>query len=220
MKNQFSLEISQPCSENFNQFTPTLKGGFCDSCKTEVIDFSKMNSEEITNYFNNRSSKDLCGRFNTNQLKTYTENSNSRKKYSFWSGVALACLSIFSFNTAQAQTEIIGKPLVNPTQNQEKKFKVKGTVVDEMGPFADINVVLQGTTIGTVTDFDGYFEFPEPLKKGDVLVFSQIGMESKKVVIDDSSKLNIELKVNMKSTTCILMGKVAVKKVYKSKRKN
>ncbi len=220
MKNQFSLEISQPCSENYNQFKPTLKGGFCDSCKTEVIDFSKINSQEIINYFNNRSNKDVCGKFNSEQLKTYTVTSNSKRKYSFWSGLALACLSIFSFNTIQAQTETKTKTLKRTIKDQERKIIVKGTVVDEMGPLSDISIFLQGTEIGTVTDFDGYFEFPKPLKKGDVLVFSSIGMESKKITIDSNSKSNIELKVTMKSDSCMLLGKVAVKKVYKSKRKN
>ena len=219
MKNQFSLEISKPCLEDFNQFKPTSKGGFCSSCKTEVIDFSKMSSQEVMNYFKNKSNNNVCGKFNTNQLKTYTDTTQTKKKYGFWSGLGLACLSIFSFNTSQAQTDVTTKSSETTIKNQENNITVKGTVSDETGALANINVVLQGTKIGTVTDFDGYFEFPKKLKKGDVLVFSYLGMKSKKVVIN-GTKLNIELKVNMKSDTCILMGKVAVKKVYKSKRKN
>jgi hypothetical protein len=218
MKNQFSLEITKPCSENFNKFKPTLNGGFCSSCQEEVIDFSKMKPQEIMNYFKNKSNEGICGKFNTNQLKTYTDNSKPRKRYAFWSGIGLACLSIFTFNTAHAQEETTTKPLEKNIKNQEKKINVKGFVSDEMGAFPDVSVVLQGTTIGTVTDFDGYFEFPKPLKKGDILVFSHVGLESKKIVIN-TSLLNIELKVNMKYDSCILMGKVAVKKVYKSKRK-
>ena len=217
MKNQFSLEISKPCSEDFNQFKPTLKGGFCSGCKTEVIDFSKMTSQEIINYFKSNSNNDVCGRFNTKQLKTYTNKTPSRKKYGFWSGIALACLSIFSFNTSQAQTNITENTSAKNTKQQENNINVKGIVSDEMGALADVSVFLEGTTIGTVTDFDGYFEFPKLLKKGDVLVFSLIGMESKKVAINSNSSLKIELKVNMKNETCVLMGKVAVKKVYKSK---
>lgn len=220
MKNQINLEINKPCSENFNLFKPTLDGGFCGSCQKEVIDFSKMNSQEIMNYFKNKSNQDICGKFNTNQLKTYTEKSQPKKRYSFWSGIGLACLSIFSFNTGYAQGEVIKKDSETTIKNQEKEINVKGIVSDELGPFADVSVLLQGTTIGTVTDFDGYFEFPKPLKKGDVLVFSFIGLKSKKIVIDNNAALNIELKVNMKSDTCFLLGKVAVKKVYKSKRKN
>lgn len=218
MKTQFSLEINEPCSEDFNQFKPTLDGGFCGSCTKEVIDFSKMNPQEVLTYFKNRNNKDTCGKFNSNQLKTYTDNSPSRKKYSFWSGIGLACLSIFSFNTSQAQKEVTKKTLEINTQNQEKEISVKGIVSDEIGPLTDITVLLQGTDVSTITDFDGFFKFPKPIKKGDVLVFSYIGMASKKVVINSNSS-NIELKVVMKSDSCILLGKVAVKKVYTSKRK-
>ena len=217
MKNQFSLEINQSCSEDFNQFKPTLKGGFCASCEKEVIDFSKMSSQEVMSYFKNKSNNDVCGKFKTNQLKTYTDNPKSRKKYGFWTGIGLACLSIFSFNTSQAQTNISNNSSEKNTNEQDKLITVKGIVSDDMGPISDISVQLEGTTIGTVTDFDGFFKFPQKLKKGDVLVFSYVGMVSKKVVIDNSSSLNVELKVNMKSD-CIIMGKVAVKKVYKSKK--
>ena len=219
MKNKFSLKISEPCLENYDKFKPTLDGGFCSSCQTEVIDFSKMNSQEVMNYFKNKSNQDTCGRFNSNQLKTYTDNSNSRKKYSFLSGIALAFLSIFSFNTSQAQTDVTTKTLEKGIKNEEKEITVNGTVFDEMGPIADMNILLEGTTIMTVTDFDGYFEFPKPLKKGDVLVFSHISYKSKKITINNNSNLKTELKVNMKSDNFILMGKVAVKKPYKSKRK-
>lgn len=81
-----------------------------------------------------------------------------------------------------------------------------------------VNVVLEGTDIGTITDFDGNFEFPQKLKKGDVLVFSCVGMASKKVKIENkTSAANISL--NMQLDTVIIMGEVAVKEVYKSNRK-
>ena len=81
-----------------------------------------------------------------------------------------------------------------------------------------VNVVLEGTDIGTITDFDGNFEFPQKLKKGDVLVFSYVGMASKKVKIENkTSAANISL--NMQLDTVIIMGEVAVKEVYKSNRK-
>ena len=73
--------------------------------------------------------------------------------------------------------------------------------------------------IGTETDFDGYFEFSKKLKKGDVLVFSFVGMKSRKVVITNkNSATNIELKVDMNMSSCVIVGKVAAKKVYTSKK--
>lgn len=71
MKNQFSLEINRPCSEKFNQFATTELGGFCNSCEKEVIDFSKMTSQEVISYFKNNNTKNTCGQFKKQQLTTY-----------------------------------------------------------------------------------------------------------------------------------------------------
>lgn len=226
MKNQFKLEISSPCSENFNQFTPTKAGGFCGSCQKEVIDFTGMNSQEIINYFKENSGKSTCGRFADYQLGSYTETEHKSKNYSFWKGLGLACLSLFTLNSVQAQenkptTEVLETKSLTDRISQQENIIIKGTVTDETGPLPHANVFLQGTNIGTTTNFDGYFEFPKKVKKGDVLVVSFIGMEEKKIVITDKhskSKIN-ELNISMKNDTCILLGKVAVKQVYKSKKK-
>jgi hypothetical protein len=125
---------------------------------------------------------------------------------------------LFTISTAQAQnsinqvntTEITASPV-------QDNFIVKRNVSDDLEPIPGVNVVLEGTEIGTVTDFDGNFEFPQKLKKGDVLVFSYVGLASKKVVIENkASASNISL--NMQLDTVVIMGEVAVKKVYKSKR--
>lgn len=100
MKNQFKLDVKTPCSENFDQFKPTGNGGFCGSCQKEVIDFTRMNSAEIINYFEHTKMKNTCGKFNSNQLNTYN---SKRKKVSFLSGIGLACLSVFSLQSTQAQ---------------------------------------------------------------------------------------------------------------------
>lgn len=217
MKNQFNLNIKTPCSENFNQFSPTPDGGFCGSCEKEVIDFTKMNAHEIINFFKNKETQNTCGRFNSNQLKTYNEKRQKSKKFSFLSGIGLACLTLFSFGTIQGQ--VVRKSTEVKTSTIENSILVKGNVSDETAPLPGVNIILQGTSIGTTTNFDGDFEFPQKLKKGDVLVFSYIGLESQKVVIDnENSTSKIELKINMNMDSCILMGKIAVKKVYKSKR--
>ncbi len=224
MKNQFSLEIKTPCSENFNKFKPTPKGGFCDSCKIEVIDFTKMTPHEITTYFENRNTNDTCGKFATHQLKTY-QTPVQEKKFGFFKSIGLACLALFIGNTAQAQKQ--------HTENLEndssktipvaiiKDILVKGNVFDESGPLPGASILLEGTTVGTETDFDGNFEFPQKLKNGDVLIFSFIGMTSQKVVINNANSASkIEMKINMEMDSCVLLGKVAVKEVYSSKKKH
>ncbi len=226
MKNQFTLGINKPCSEDYNQFTPTNSGGFCDSCEKNVIDFTKMNSKEIISYFKNNDSKKTCGRFKKHQLKTYSETTYLHKRQSLIGGLALTIISLFIPNTANAQkckqpTEIViqkNKKLKLKSQNNE--VTVKGVVKDESGPLPGVSVLLKGTTIGTETDFDGNFEFPKQLKKGDILIFSFVGMKTKEVIISDKNfTSNKKIDVTIKSEVCMLMGEVAIKRTYSSKRK-
>lgn len=56
---------------------------------------------------------------------------------------------------------------------QEKT--VTGVVSDDLGPITGANVVIQGTTAGTTTDFDGKYAIKA--KQGDVLEISFVGMK-------------------------------------------
>ncbi|MEE9348640.1 MAG: carboxypeptidase-like regulatory domain-containing protein [Flavobacteriaceae bacterium] len=53
--------------------------------------------------------------------------------------------------------------------------QISGTVADEAGPLADVNVTVKGTSMGTTTDFDGNFTI-EKAKTG-TLVLSYVGYE-------------------------------------------
>jgi len=226
MSQKFNLSISNPCSEKFNQFKKTEAGGFCASCQKEVIDFSDMTSKEIINYFKNKESN-VCGSFKSTQLKTYTTDALGKNhKFSFMGGLSLSLLTLSLMNTAQAQTTkqptvIIEKDTVPSTNNtlQEKQYTISGIVSDDSGPIPGANILLQGTVAGTITDFDGQFTFPQKLKKGDVLIISFIGFETKKITISDNQKkLNFDMKIDLKMDSCMLMGEVEVKKVFKSKK--
>ena len=64
----------------------------------------------------------------------------------------------------------------------------------------------------------GNFEFPKKLKVGDVLIFSFVGNTSKKVIMNENSASNVELKVDLIECGFMIMGKVAKKGVYSSKK--
>lgn len=224
MKQQLSLNIQTPCAENFNQFKPTAKGGFCSSCSKNVIDFTTMNSEDIISYFKTENDTIICGRFTSNQLKPYDSKPKNSGKSNLVKSIGFACLSLFSLGTIQAQ-DTGGKTKISENNtseirinNNEKNIVVKGNVSEASMPMPSVNVILEGTAIGTITDMDGNFEFPEKLKKGDVLVFSILGMETQKVTItDDTSASNVVLQIDMDMTEIVLMGNVAVKRAYSSK---
>lgn len=70
---------------------------------------------------------------------------------------------------------------------------VTGLVKNEKGePLAGVSVSVKGTTKGTSTNLTG--EFTIDANKGDVLIFSSIGMETQVVTITDQTQLNITLK--------------------------
>ena len=60
---------------------------------------------------------------------------------------------------------------------------ISGTVKDETGEtIISASVMVKGTTIGTVTDFDGNYTLDVP-DDAKVLVFSYIGLQTKEVNI-------------------------------------
>ncbi len=81
---------------------------------------------------------------------------------------------------------------------QAQQFTVTGQVVDEQNiGLPGTNIVVKGTQISEVTDFDGNFSIK--VKKGQVLVFSFIGYVTKEVKIKNDKPLNIQLKQDTSS---------------------
>ncbi len=69
-----------------------------------------------------------------------------------------------------------------------------GTVVDSKTnqPIPGVNVVIQGSSSGSQTDFDGNYKLPK-VNKGDKLVFSFIGYTDKTVVFSNQQSINVSL---------------------------
>lgn len=68
MNTNFKLTIPKPCHEDWNQMTPNEQGKFCSSCAKTVVDFTKMNTHEIQEYFRSNAEKKICGHFYRKQL--------------------------------------------------------------------------------------------------------------------------------------------------------
>jgi len=74
---------------------------------------------------------------------------------------------------------------------------VTGTVSDMQDlPIPGVSIIIEGTTIGTVTDFDGNYELEADYNEASVLVFSYLGFETKKIAVKGQSTINVQLKEN------------------------
>ena len=74
-----------------------------------------------------------------------------------------------------------------------QSLTVTGVVMaqDEPDPVIGANVMVKGTTVGTITDFDGNFELQA--KSGDVLQVSFMGYKTQDVKVTGSGPLRITL---------------------------
>ena len=70
---------------------------------------------------------------------------------------------------------------------------VTGTVLDAAGPLPGVSVILEGTTVGTASDFDGRFRLTNVPTGGVTIVFSYIGYEKleKEVTVEQGQTMDL-----------------------------
>ena len=99
-----------------------------------------------------------------------------------------------------------------PPEYGYKGNVIEGYVRDESGqalPFA--NVHIKGTTIGTTTDIDGYYNLKVPLD-ADALIVSYVGYPNKEMAIGNGNIINFDLDES------VVLGGVVVMSYSKSER--
>ena len=90
----------------------------------------------------------------------------------------LTFMLMVSFGTIQAQT-----------------ITVKGKVTGDGEALPGVSVLVKGTSNGTVTDFDGFYEIKA--KANDVLLFSYIGFSAQQINIGGKTTINVVLKTDV-----------------------
>src|SRR5210317_1789176 len=68
---------------------------------------------------------------------------------------------------------------------------ITGTVSDESGPLPGVSVLIEGTTSGTETDFDGNYTIEA--NSGDVLRFSFVGMTTVTKTVGADGSINVTM---------------------------
>ncbi len=76
-----------------------------------------------------------------------------------------------------------------------QNITVKGTVTGDGIPLPGVNVIVNGTTNGAVTNFDGNYEINA--SSSDVLEFSFLGFKTKNVPINGRTSINVSLETDL-----------------------
>lgn len=101
-----------------------------------------------------------------------------------------------------------------PSDSQQSK-NIAGIVSDQDGiPIIGANVIVKGTTNGTITGLDGDFNLEVP--EGALLVISYIGYTSKEIPVKGENVYNIELTEDSKALGEVVVTALGIKREEKA----
>ena len=115
--------------------------------------------------------------------------------------------------------EIKGKNVVvrsiAQTSSSQQKKTITGTIVDPSGmPVIGANVMVKGTTNGTITDMDGKFSLE--VTSGATLVVSYVGYSNQEIKIGNQTKLSIVLKEDSEALDELVVTALGIKREEKA----
>lgn len=207
---KYEIRIPKPCSEKWNEMTPTEKGAFCSNCKKKVIDYTNSSTYQLAKLLDRE--EELCGKFRSDQLNVEFSSVKNRKypKASLLLGIS-TLLSIATPSFGQNKTDEVfnieqSKQVDKDSIINEKQVKsivIEGKVSDEDFPLLGANILLKGSTNGTSTDFDGNFLFTidkNEISENLALVVSHLGYETQEVKIKDNTQF---IKIRMIEDQCL-----------------
>lgn len=92
------------------------------------------------------------------------------------------------------------------------QITIQGTVSDASGnPIPGANIIVKGTTIGTVTDIEGKFSINAP-DSTSILVFSFIGYISEEIKVGNQQEVNLSMTENIQTLDEIVVVGYGVQK--------
>lgn len=104
-------------------------------------------------------------------------------------------LSLIKPNRLLSKMLFISLMLISSVAFSQNNLTITGNVADETGePVPGVSVVVKGTTMGTITDFDGNYILDVP-GDAEILQFSFVGMKLQEVAISSKTEINVVLEV-------------------------
>jgi hypothetical protein len=107
--NTYKIHIKEPCKQNWQQMTTTAAGKYCNSCATDVIDFTKYSDNQIIDYIKQNGLAGGCGKFlNTQieQIRIVIDEDLSTSSLSYWKKFMIALLICFGGHCLNAEVSL------------------------------------------------------------------------------------------------------------------
>ncbi len=214
---KFQLNIATPCTERWENFTPTATGGFCGSCQKNVIDFTHMSELALVAYFNNLPPQDghMCGSFRNDQLQKPYDTSAWFPAFRADTLVPMLDVPIAKLITQKNTFKLpifrklrtaaaIGITFLTLSCIESAQGQVSGKIIDSEGlPLAGVSIKIKGTNKGTASNIEGNYTLSANVS--DTLEFSFVGFEHLKIAGKD-----VKSTITMEESA-ILLGEVIIR---------
>ncbi|MDO6490550.1 MULTISPECIES: SusC/RagA family TonB-linked outer membrane protein [unclassified Cellulophaga] len=103
--------------------------------------------------------------------------------------------------------------IVHLTFAQQKT--VSGTVTDQEGvPLPGVNILVEGTTTGTQTDFDGKYSISA--SNGQILLFTYLGQKPVSKTVTEVSTINVQMQEDSEALEEVVVTALGIKRSKKS----
>jgi hypothetical protein len=160
-----TLQVPEPCHENWDNMTPNDKGRFCNACSKTVVDFTRHSESELDQYFKDLKSP-VCGRYTGEQLNKPMLMPPEPRFHPVYKWVA----GLFFFITGWAvksKAQSQNTAGIPQTSQNIVKGKIRaetglqGFVTDERGSaLAGVSVSCKNSGDTVLTDMYGKYELP------------------------------------------------------------
>ena len=111
-------------------------------------------------------------------------------------------------NFAVKALSVTGLLLLLFCMNTYAQRAISGTVIDTDGiPLIGVNILVEGTSTGTVTDLDGKYTVEAP--EGAVLIFSYTGFESQSITVGYESVVDVTMQAGQVLDEVVVTGYTA-----------
>jgi hypothetical protein len=118
-----SIDIPKPCSEDWNEMSPTEKGAFCQKCAIDVYDFTNKSGDEIRDILTLNIGSRVCGRIQPKQLDELNDDFHAwqlSNKQSFNRAWILSLIVVFGLTLFSCEED--EEPVVKEIQKTASAF--------------------------------------------------------------------------------------------------
>lgn len=185
------LTLPESCSESWDKMTPVQGGRHCQQCDKRVVDFTYFSDAELVRYFQNH--QNICGQFRPDQLNRYLPIPTPTSRWQTWRATGLLLTGMFFANQLNAQQlsqipVVIEQSVANDNKNPFHQITGKVITRTDQKPLIGVNIILNGTTIGTISNLDGSFilNIPAYIEDAEV-IFSYLGFTEVSMAITKTS---------------------------------